>query len=117
MGRRILLAVLALFATAAVATAQTGGRIVGKVTSTDGRPLPSINVSVSGMNRGAVTDTAGRFTIANVPTGAHNVQARGIGFGSSTTTVQVVAGQTATRELLADAGRDRAHADGRDGLR
>jgi TonB-linked SusC/RagA family outer membrane protein len=96
MGRRILLAVLALFATAAVATAQTGGRIVGKVTSTDGRPLPSVNISVTGMNRGAVSDTAGRFALTNVPTGAHNVQARGIGFGSSTTTVQVVAGQTAT---------------------
>ena len=96
MGRRILLAVLALFATAAVATAQTGGRIVGKVTSTDGRALPSINISVTGMNRGAVTDSAGRYSLSNVPTGAHNIQARGIGFGSSTSTVQIVAGQTAT---------------------
>jgi TonB-linked SusC/RagA family outer membrane protein len=96
MGRRILLAVLSLFATAAVATAQTGGRIAGKVTAAEGRPLLGINISVSGMNRGAVSDTAGRFTIANVPAGTHTVQARGIGFASSATTASVVDGQTAS---------------------
>lgn len=96
MGRRILLAVMSLVATAAVATAQTGGRIAGKVTAVEGRPLLGINISVSGMNRSAVSDTAGRFTIANVPAGPHTVQARGIGFGSSTTTVSVVDGQTAS---------------------
>ena len=96
MGRRILLAVLSLFATAAVATAQTGGRIAGKVTAVEGRPLLGINISVSGMNRSAVSDTGGRFVIANVPAGPHTVQARGIGFGSSTTTVSVVDRQTAS---------------------
>jgi TonB-linked SusC/RagA family outer membrane protein len=95
MGRRILLAGLALVATAAVATAQTGGRVVGKVTATEGPPLPGINISVSGMNRGAVTDTAGRFTIVNVPPGAHTIQARGIGYASSSSTTTVVAGQDA----------------------
>jgi len=96
MGRRILLAVLALFTTATVAAAQTGGRIVGRVTTEDGRSLPSIDITVAGMNRGAVTDTAGRFTIGNVPAGTHGIQARGIGFASSTQTVTVAAGQTAT---------------------
>ncbi len=99
MGRRILLAVLSLFATAAVATAQTGGRITGKVSAVEGRPLLGINISVSGMNRGAVSDTAGMFTIAGVPAGTHTVQARGIGYASSTTTVSVVDGQTASVAL------------------
>ena len=44
----------------------------------DGRALPGIQVSVSGLARGATTDTAGRFTIVNVPAGTHMVQARGI---------------------------------------
>lgn len=96
MGRRILLAVFALFATAAVATAQTGGRIVGRVTAEDGRSLPGIDITVAGLNRNAVTDTAGRFSIGNVPAGAHDVLARGIGFASATQPVTVTAGQTAT---------------------
>ena len=40
----------------------------------------AFNITVTGTTRGAVSDTAGRFTIADVPAGAHNVQARGIGF-------------------------------------
>ena len=42
-----------------------------------------------------MTDTAA-LRDRGTPSGAHNVQARGIGFGSSLTTVQVVAGQSAS---------------------
>ena len=96
MGRRILLAILTFLTATATARAQTGGTIAGKVSAVDGRALPGIQVSVSGLARGATTDTAGRFTIANVPAGTHTVQARGIGIRSRPTTVTVVAGQTAT---------------------
>lgn len=97
MGRRILVAILTLITTAAAAHAQGGGRVVGRVTSSaDGRSLPGIQITVTGTARGAVSDTGGRFTIANVPPGTHSVLARGIGYSSGTATVTVVAGQTAT---------------------
>ena len=96
MGRRILLAILTLFATSAVAYAQTGGRIVGRVTTSDGRSLPGIQVTVTSTALGAVSDTGGRFVIRDVPAGSRVVLARGIGFGSVTKPVTVVAGQVAS---------------------
>ena len=70
MGRRILLAILTLFATAAVAQAQAGGRIAGRV-STAGWSIPSwIQVTVTGTALGAVSDTGGQYIIRNVPAGA-----------------------------------------------
>ncbi len=48
------------------------------------------------MARGAVTDSAGRFTVSNVLPGPHTVQARGMGFKLGTAPVTVVAGQTAS---------------------
>src|SRR5690242_9949250 len=96
MGRRILLAILTLSATAAVAQAQAGGRIVGRVSSDAGRSLPGIQVTVTGTTLGAVTDSGGRYNIRDVPAGNHSVLARGIGYGSGTKPVVVSAGQTAT---------------------
>ncbi|MEP6493479.1 MAG: SusC/RagA family TonB-linked outer membrane protein [bacterium] len=96
MGRRILQAIFTLIAVAATAQAQTGGRIAGRVNADDGRPLSGIQITVTGTSRGAVSDTAGRFTISAVPTGTHNVLARGIGYASSTKSVTVSAGQDAT---------------------
>ena len=71
MGRRTILAILALFVTDAVAQAQEVGRVVGRVmaAAAEGQYLPSIQVSVVGTTRGAVSDSAGRFTITGVPVG------------------------------------------------
>lgn len=93
MGRRTLLAILTLFAAGRTAAAQSGGSVAGRVSTADGRPLPGIQITISAMARGAVTDSAGRFTVANVLPGSHTVQARGIGFTLATTPVTVVAGR------------------------
>jgi TonB-linked SusC/RagA family outer membrane protein len=94
MGRRILLAILTLAATAAVAQAQAGGRIAGRVSTDGGRSLPGIQVTVTGTTLGAVTDSGGQYNIRNVPAGSHSVLARGIGYASGTKPVVVAAGQT-----------------------
>ena len=97
MGRRILLAILTLFAVAPAVQAQATGRIVGRVTgSTDGRPLQGIQVTVTGTTRGAVSDTGGRFTITGVPSGSRTVLARGIGFQSADQVVTVPANGAVT---------------------
>ncbi len=95
MGRRVLLSILTLFA-AATARAQSTGRITGKVSAVDGRSLPGIQITVTGNPRATVSDTAGRFTISNVPVGVHTVVARGFGYAQGSSAVTVEAGQTAT---------------------
>lgn len=96
MGRRILLTMLTLFGAATAAFAQTTGRVIGKVSAVDGRGLSGIQITVNGTNRGAVTDTAGRYTIVEVPSGRRIVQARGIGYAEESDTVQVAAGSAVT---------------------
>jgi TonB-linked SusC/RagA family outer membrane protein len=93
MRRRVTLLVLALF-TARAAHAQGAGRIVGRVVTAEGaHPLPNVTVVIVGTTRGAVTDSAGQYTLANVPVGSQRVQARRVGFVSATETVTVVPGQ------------------------
>src|SRR5262245_32494871 len=96
MGRWIYLAMMLLIATAAQAYAQASGRIVGRVTGADGRSLPGIQITVTGTTRGAISDSAGRYTIANVPAGQRIVQARAIGYATATDTIAVSADQAAT---------------------
>jgi TonB-linked SusC/RagA family outer membrane protein len=94
MGRRTLLAILALFTPVVVAQAQTAGRIAGRVMVAEGLYLPSIQVTVVGTTRGAVSDSAGRFTINDVPAGQQVIRATRLGYAPTTQTVMVTAGQT-----------------------
>jgi len=100
MGRRILLAMLALFTSVATAQAQAGGRITGRVSAAEGgRSIPGVQVTVTGTSRGAITDTAGRYTIVGVPAGTQTVLARSLGWAQGTAEVTVVAGQAATADF------------------
>lgn len=94
MGRRTLLAILALITPVAIAQAQQTGRIAGRVMVAEGLYLPSIQVTVVGTTRGAVSDSAGRFTISDVPTGSQVLRATRLGYTPATQTVAVTAGQT-----------------------
>ncbi|MDB4917425.1 MAG: TonB-dependent outer membrane protein SusC/RagA [Gemmatimonadetes bacterium] len=97
MGRRIMLAVLTLFAAASVAQAQGTGRIIGRVTAIEGgRSLGGITVTVVGTRFGGLTDTTGRYAINEVPVGSRQVKAQGLGFTSATMPVTVAQGTAAT---------------------
>lgn len=97
MGRRILLAVLTLFAAASVAQAQGTGRIIGRVTAIEGgRSLGGITVTVVGTRFGALTDSAGRYAVNEVPVGTKQVKAQGLGFTSLTSPVTVTHGTAST---------------------
>jgi hypothetical protein len=81
----------------AAAFAQDTGRITGRVVAAQTqRPVVSAQVFVEGLRLGALADAQGRFTIPNVPAGAHNVRVETIGFAASTKSVTVAAGETAT---------------------
>lgn len=99
MGRRTLLAILTLFTAGAVAQAQEVGRIVGRVMAAEGQYLAGIQVTVVGTTRGAISDTAGRFTIGDVPVGQRVVRAARVGYAPATQTVTIASGQTVTVTL------------------
>lgn len=58
------------------------GRITGSVTDRESsQPIPGAQVAVVGTRLGAITDAAGRYSVAGVPAGTHRVRATMIGFG------------------------------------
>ena len=97
MRLRQLLLMCALLAPSLAGAQQATGRIVGRVSSAAGQPLPAVSVVVQGTNpvRGTQTDATGRFVIAGVPAGTYDLQARLIGFRAVTQPVRVVASDSA----------------------
>lgn len=94
MRRWVMLLGLAFAAHAA--GAQAPGRIVGTVTGEAGRPIAGAMVTVVGTRYGAVANSAGAYTIANVPAGPQRVQARLLGYTPTTKSVTVVGDQSVT---------------------
>jgi outer membrane receptor protein involved in Fe transport len=77
--------------------AQNTGVITGRVSDEGtGQPIGAVQLSIPGLNLGTVSRADGRYSIANVPAGTHEVRAELIGFAAVTRTVSVSAGQTAT---------------------
>src|SRR5688572_23444572 len=87
--------VLLTSALAALPAAGQQATIAGTVTDGGtGQPLPSVEVAVQGQGTGALTNQAGRFSIA-VNAGTHTVIVSMIGYVQRTLTgVQATAGQT-----------------------
>ena len=48
---------------------QEGRTITGKVTNTDGEPLPGVTVAIKGTSRGTITDENGNYSLQNVSSG------------------------------------------------
>jgi TonB-dependent SusC/RagA subfamily outer membrane receptor len=87
----ITLGVVSLLATpAAYAQQQPGAVIVGQVvdSATNG-PIQAASVLVEGTGLGAVTHPDGKYTIQNVPAGAHTLVARRIGYAQQRLPVTV----------------------------
>jgi len=72
------------------------GSVTGRVlTAVAARPLDNVQVSIPGLQLGALTNPDGRFLILNVPAGQHEVQADRIGYRSSSAVVEVTEGGVA----------------------
>ena len=71
------------------------GTLSGTVTDVNRRPLANAQVLVVGTQLRALTSAEGRYTIANVPDGAHTVRAMLIGFAPLSKSINV-AGQGVT---------------------
>ncbi|NLG63479.1 MAG: SusC/RagA family TonB-linked outer membrane protein [Candidatus Cloacimonetes bacterium] len=95
----IALALLAVFAPAAL-EAQGTGTVTGSVIEqSTTRPLPGAQVVIGETGLGALTDSRGRYQVLNVPAGQHTVRVQIIGYGEASQTVTVVAGEAVTADF------------------
>ncbi len=81
------------------AVAQSTGTIEGRITNAEtGRPLPSVNVLVKGVDqntrRGTSTGPQGRFTVDGLDPGPYTIQSRFVGYAPLSREVRVAAGET-----------------------
>jgi TonB-linked SusC/RagA family outer membrane protein len=82
------------------ATLQAQGRVIGTVTEQGSmRPLDAVQVFIPGTSIGALTNSAGRFVLLNVPAGETVVQTQRVGYANASETVTVVDGETVTVEF------------------
>ena len=85
----------ALAALAPVSALAQRGTLTGTVTDqTTNVPLGSAQVFILGANVGGLTNSDGRYLIANVPSGEHRLRAELIGYRSAEEQITVQAGQT-----------------------
>lgn len=83
--------VLALFSGKAIAQE---GAIQGIIVDNYGIYVPGASVEITALNKGAVSNQNGKFTIVSVPEGTHALLIKYLGFGDKTVNVTVLAGQT-----------------------
>ena len=71
------------------------GRFVGRVTDWEsGEPVVSVDVQITELFMGGVTNEAGRFDMAAVPPGRYPVEFSSLGYATRVDTVEIVSGQT-----------------------
>src|SRR5262252_911272 len=79
--RALVQTILLLIAVALPALAEDKGTITGKVTDKHtGHALPFANVAVIGAQKGGLTDSEGRFTVAGVPVGTYELKVQFLGY-------------------------------------
>lgn len=85
----------AFLVTAFPAYAQQG-IVTGTVVAADSdeKPLPSVNVGITGSSLGAATDESGRFTIPEVPVGTYTVKASLVGYETVERQIEVRTSET-----------------------
>ena len=80
--------------------AQSTGTVTGTVVDGEsGDPLEGANVSIAALNMVEVSDAAGRFTIRDVPAGAHELSVQLIGYKGEPRAITVTEGATVTVAL------------------
>ena len=88
--------VMTVFGASDIAAQNTGtvtGLVRDAVTLS---PLAGAQVSIGDTGLGGLVNNVGRFLVLNVPAGQHTMTVQLIGYGESSQTVTVAAGQTAT---------------------
>ncbi|HYD53512.1 MAG TPA: carboxypeptidase regulatory-like domain-containing protein, partial [Gemmatimonadaceae bacterium] len=97
---RVLARALAMLALSAGVAAAQQATISGRVTAQgSGEPIPDSRVVVVGTSLITGTNAEGRYTLRNVPVGAHEVRVIRIGYAEQKQPVRTTAGQTVTLDF------------------
>lgn len=89
--KRLLVFLMFFSVTLSLLQAQPVHQIKGTVIDKNSRqPLEFINVMITGLNKGGVTDAEGHFLIEQVPSGIYRLQASAIGYKSVITPEYIV---------------------------
>jgi outer membrane receptor protein involved in Fe transport len=83
---------------AAQSAAQTG-TVGGKVVDEQGKPLPNAQIFVEGTSVATQSRNDGNYVLARVPTGAHTVHARLLGYRPEAASVNVQANTRVTQDF------------------
>jgi TonB-linked SusC/RagA family outer membrane protein len=79
---------------------QATGTVTGRVLDAAAqRPLPDVQVSVVGTQRGGVTNENGEYRIQNVPAGTQTIRAQRIGYAPTTLSITVPTGNNVVANL------------------
>ena len=81
------------------ASLQAAGIITGRVLGPTGQPLASVQVFLSAVNLGALTQANGRYLIQNAPAGTYTLTAERIGYRSGSVQITVSNGQTVEQDF------------------
>ena len=73
--------------------------LTGVVRGAGGLPVPSAQVRVRGAASSAVTSAEGRYTLAGLPSGTHELDVRRIGYAVSDALIELRSGATTTRDV------------------
>jgi hypothetical protein len=105
----VFLLVFALLATASVATAQVSASLSGTVTDPSGAAVSAATLTLKDMHtevqRGTVTDAAGRYQVLALPVGEYEIAVKKQGFAEEVRRgIQLAVGQDATVDLRLSVG-------------
>jgi TonB-dependent receptor len=93
-----------LFSLATAAMAEPSGVIKGRVLDADNLSLPGAAVFIESINKGAISDNYGYFTITGIPGGAYQLSVTYIGFNPDEKEVSVEEGATAVVDFKLKSG-------------
>ena len=88
--KKLPLVILLLAFVSTIVSAQTG-KISGRITNQDGKPLAGANVVVKGSSIGAASNIRGEFVLTGVPSGSQVLTATYIGYQKKNINVEVEA--------------------------
>lgn len=72
------------------------GAVTGTVTDSDGVPLEGVQIADPSLQRGTTSGPEGQYTLSGLPTGAHTLEFRFVGYQTAVRDVRVDAGETVT---------------------
>ncbi len=100
MKRSILLFLLLLVAPGFNALAQDSASLSGHVLDRDGKPIVGATIRIAGTKQGAYAKAPdGRYLIANIKAGAHDIEFSAVGYQKQTHNVQIRVHATTTLDV------------------